>query len=40
MVWTADESGTMFSLRDVWGSSVAGFFAVGEGGTILHRRLF
>ena len=38
--WKSDDSGTTFGLRDVWGSSLLGFFAVGEAGTILHHVMY
>lgn len=34
--WTAMESSTTNTLRDVWGSSENNVFAVGDAGTILH----
>src|SRR6267378_1130052 len=34
--WTAQSSGSPWTLLDVWGSSPADVFAVGTNGTILH----
>ncbi len=34
--WSAMTSGTINTLRGVWGSSATDVFAVGDGGIILH----
>ena len=35
--WAASDSGTATDLVALWGSSAAGLWAVGAGGTALHN---
>jgi hypothetical protein len=35
--WAASDSGTATDLVALWGSSAAGLWAVGTGGTALHN---
>jgi hypothetical protein len=37
VAWTASPSGTTQPLRSVWGLGAGALFAVGDGGTFLHR---